>query len=265
MGDTSFYGAALSTQNTPTGFGDAFIGDQVQTGGGSEINQAFANIANGRLYVMITGNLEENFNKMSFFFDTRPGGWNEIDGNMLPQGVDGFCCGGFGTTDGALQRQDGLNFDAGFEADYFLTMSNGTETALDDPSAPGNPIQFWAVSAHYSDMTAGAAADRQSVAAGMQLAPQGLPNVLRDTAGGPLTDLPYLPDFLAGGFTVPDHVGEALPNLSQGELIDRNYALGDGGCLDDTGTGCLPTEVGFALINHPPTLAIASAIAGSII
>ena len=141
------YGPALSVQNTNTGFGDgSILEDAIQTqgifGGGSEINQFFANIENGRLNMLVTGNLEENFNKLSFFFDTRAGGHNTLDGSTLPTGVDGFCCGGLNTTGGALQRMDGLTFDAGFEADYFLTVTHGFETALDDPSSPGNPISF---------------------------------------------------------------------------------------------------------------------------
>ena len=52
----------------------------------------------------------------------------------LPTVVDGYCCAiGGGTnlpnpTDGALQRMNGLTFDAGFDADYFLAFTNGPET-----------------------------------------------------------------------------------------------------------------------------------------
>ena len=181
-------------KNTSTGFGDGFLGDQIANGEGSEIDRVFAHIANGRLYVMVTGNLQESFHKLSLFFDTRPGGHNQLDGSMLPTGVDGFCCGDFGPSFGALQNQNGLKFDTGFEADYFLAIKDGFEVALDDPNVPGNPIKFWAITSHYSDMTAGAAVDRQNVAAGMQLAPQGLPNVLRfDHLNNPKTfaDYPY--------------------------------------------------------------------------
>ncbi len=250
------YGSALSLQNTVTQFGDAFTGDSVITGGGSEINGFYANIADGRLNVLVTGNLEENFNKMSFFFDTVGGGVNQLDGTMLPGGIDGFCCGGLNTTDGALQRQSGLRFDAGIEADFFLTFSNGPENALDDPNTPGNSIGFWAVSAHYSDLRANAPAEMQNVAAGFQLAPKGLPNVLREDGTQSLADYPWVPDGIVP--TDPNRVGPALPNLGQGELIDRSYALGDGGCTDDSGAGCIATEIGFALDQSPtdPTNAL---------
>ena len=104
------YGAALSIQNTQTQFGDNSSPDLIATAsGGSEINQVFGVVANGRLYVTITGNLETNFNKLEVYVDSKAGGVNEIVGSSLPAAVDAFCCGGFGTTDGALQRQDGLD------------------------------------------------------------------------------------------------------------------------------------------------------------
>ena len=51
------YGPALSVQNTNTQFGNAINGDPINGGGGSEIDQVFATIADGRLYVLIAGNL----------------------------------------------------------------------------------------------------------------------------------------------------------------------------------------------------------------
>lgn len=60
------YGPALSIQNTNTQFGNGTNGDPINAGGGSEINQVFAKVdlATGRLYVLIAGNLETNFNKL---------------------------------------------------------------------------------------------------------------------------------------------------------------------------------------------------------
>ena len=40
---------------------------------GSEIDQVFAQVADGRLNVLITGNLESNFNKLNVFIDSNPG------------------------------------------------------------------------------------------------------------------------------------------------------------------------------------------------
>ncbi len=171
------YGPALSVQNTQTQFGDNDSGDLIDTqSGGSEIDQVFGVVAGGRLYVTVTGNLENNLNKLEIFFDvdSASGGVNEITGNALPAAVDAFCCGGFGTTDGALQRMDGLTFDDSFFADYYLTFSHGPrEVGLNS----GGTMTFWAMSAHFADLTEGTAG--RVVDVGMQLGPQGLPNVLR--------------------------------------------------------------------------------------
>ena len=39
--------------------------------------------------------------------------------------------------------------------------------------------------------------------------------------------------------------------MTQGGLIDRNYALSSGGCTDDTGAGCIARELEFALDVDP--------------
>ncbi|MEN1679157.1 MAG: hypothetical protein AAGJ46_06160 [Planctomycetota bacterium] len=300
-GDESFYGAALSIQDTRTGFGDNTDDDLILTSGGSEINQVFATVSGDRLYVMIAGNLEQNFNKMNVFIDSQSGGVTSIDGSTLPVGVDGFCCGQSDPTvpitDGALQRMDGLTFDTDFSADYFLAFSNGTENV--NGRGDGDPDEavqnFWAVSAHYAELGEGTTGD--VVAAGIQLAPQGLPQVLRnpmdynrdgvvnlpdytvwrDSLGqtgdslpadgngdGVVDDTDFTnwknnfgtdaslsgPEFLASGdFASSAQVaaGVTLPGLAQGQLIDSTYALGDGGCLDNEGNGCVAEELEFVL------------------
>jgi hypothetical protein len=168
------YGAALSSQNTNTQFGNAGNGDQVNGGGGSEIDQVYGTVQNGRLYVSVTGNLESNFNKLEVFVDSKAGGVNTINGANLPTGVDAYCCGGPGSGSGALQHLNGLQFDAGFNADYYLTFTNGSESVT---PPGGSSTNFWAISAHYADLTP--SATNPVVAAGYQLAPQGKPNVLR--------------------------------------------------------------------------------------
>ncbi len=260
------YGAALSTQNTRTHFGDATGGDRVQTrsntsgGGGSEIDQVFGTIANDRLYVTIAGNLENNFNKLNIYIDSIAGGVNEINGdiftpedNNVPPGVDPFCCGGFAPPngsnqdgEGAFSRGDGLTLDTGFEADYFLSFTHGQENV--------DGTNFWAMSAHYADMTQGV--DGDVVAAGMVLAPQGMPNVLRAQGDG-LGDTPAsirnADDGTQAGNVDTTSIGPALPGLSQGQVIDRNYAIStDGGCnADDSGAGCVAPELEFALNVDP--------------
>lgn len=300
VGDEAFYGPALSTQNTRTQFGDNTNPNPIVTqSGGSEINQVFARVDGGRLHVLITGVLETNFNKLEIFFDSVAGGVNSLDGANLPIGVDGFCC---GTTNpnnppagqGALQRMDGLTFDAGFNADRYLTITNGFEQVNEnDPDDARRG--FWAVSAHFADLTQGASG--AVVAAGVQFAGQGRPNVLRNPmdynrdrtvnaadytlwrdslnqagaglpadgngdglvnaidydnwAGNYGADAGYGgPEFLpSADFSSRPQVdaGLTLPGLGQGQLVDRAYALGAGGCVDDTGAGCVASELEFVL------------------
>jgi len=177
------YGAALSVQNTNTQFGNAINGDQINAGGGSEINQVFGRIADGRLYVTITGNLETNFNKLEVFIDSEAGGVNSINGAALPAGVDPFCCGGFPPPDGgntnnigALQRMEGLTFDTGFNADHYLTFAAGYETV--SPNTP-EALTFFAFTSHYADLTDGTSGRKGAL--GMQIAQRGLPQALRGT------------------------------------------------------------------------------------
>ncbi len=278
------YGSALSIQNTSTGFGDNSSADPVATAnGGSELNQVFATVGNDgtedRLYVTITGNLETNFNKLEIFIDSEAGvGQNEIVGSSLPTDVDGFCCGFDGvnaTTDGALQRQDFLLFDTGFEADYYLTFSNGSEEI--------NGTNFWAGSAHYAELNNGPTG--RNVRAGVIFAPQGISEILRAPNTADLdqdfdVDVPdalegqRLGNDLTGDWTAqfdtdrteandffvpfdggPDSATElplagVLPNTTPGQVFDQNYALGDGGCTADTtdgGAGCVARELQFLL------------------
>ncbi|MBU0640990.1 MAG: hypothetical protein KKB50_19175 [Planctomycetes bacterium] len=106
-------------QDTQTGFGDAIQG-LVDFAYGSELDGASARIANGRLYLCLAGNLESNFNKAEFFFDTRAGGQNKLLGAENPD-VDY----------GALQRMgddgtgNGLTFDTGFEPDFWVSVTGG--------------------------------------------------------------------------------------------------------------------------------------------
>lgn len=297
------YGAALSTQNTNTQFGNATSGDSLNAGGGSEIDQVFARVSGGRLNVLIAGNLETNFNKLEVFIDSEAGGVNTIDGSALPGGVDPFCCGGFpppnGTNDannGALQRLTGLTFDQDFTADHYLSFTHGFENAL----APNN-LTFYAASAHYAKLTSGTAGAARAL--GMQLAPHGLPNVLRGTTrdfntdgrvdgadflawqqnaesnigvtrnqgdadGNGIVDSadlaawsesygfnaatsPFDANYFAPQNAAVDNsdalVSRALPGLSQGDLIDKTYALGPGGATDNAGTGAVTRELEFVL------------------
>jgi hypothetical protein len=67
-----------ATQNSPTQFGNNPGGSQGSPGG-SELNQIFANYTAGnKLQIGITGNLEQNNNKLYVLFDGQAGGENVL-------------------------------------------------------------------------------------------------------------------------------------------------------------------------------------------
>src|SRR4051794_23346393 len=74
------YGAPLGTQTNNTGFGDSTSGDGT-SGGGSELDGIYSVVSGGNLNILITGNLETNFNHLNLFIaDGRPG-QNTINAN----------------------------------------------------------------------------------------------------------------------------------------------------------------------------------------
>jgi len=111
------YGAALAVQTVQTGFGDANPPGSL---GGSELDAAYAIVEGGRLYFMLTGNHEPNFNKLDIFIDSKGGGEGTLSGT--PQ-YDFFT----GST-WISQNLAGLTFDAGFAADYHLFSRWGSGT-----------------------------------------------------------------------------------------------------------------------------------------
>ncbi|MDX2118408.1 MAG: hypothetical protein SFY96_09525 [Planctomycetota bacterium] len=116
-GGTNTYGIAIDINNSNTG-GVAAIcppaaGD-VDIAGGSEIDGLFANISGGKLNLLVTGNLQTNFNKFSLLIDCQPGGQNVMRSDNPD--ID------FGTLNNGL---GGLTFDAGFEADYWVSYQGG--------------------------------------------------------------------------------------------------------------------------------------------
>lgn len=106
------YGAALAVQTVETQFGDA------NPAGGSELDAGYARVEGSMLYIMLTGNLEANFNKLNVFIDSVAGGQNTL------QNADGSG-GNNPTNDGWAGKYAGFTFDTGFEADYMIILSNG--------------------------------------------------------------------------------------------------------------------------------------------
>jgi len=103
------YGPAIVVQATQTGFGDASPPGAL---GGSELDAAYAKISGGRLYLLLTGNHEPNFNKLDIFIDSKPGGENTLSGTPQYDFFNGSTW--------ISQNAVGLTFDAGFAADYHL-------------------------------------------------------------------------------------------------------------------------------------------------
>ena len=102
------YGPALSVQTVQTQFGDNF----------SEMNAAYGYIQGGNLHLAITGNLENNFNKLNIFIDSVAGGENVITSDINNGGNNPI-------NDNWANAHSGLTFDNGFAADYLLINRNG--------------------------------------------------------------------------------------------------------------------------------------------
>ena len=122
------YPAALAVQTNSTGFGDSNTGSPTQANG-DELDNLHAQIAGSDLYLFIGGNLQTNFNKLELFFDTKAGGQNVLRGDNPNVDSNG------------LNRMAGLKFDAGFESDYYLMVTAGTNqlyvNVAETPTAGG--------------------------------------------------------------------------------------------------------------------------------
>lgn len=103
------YGAPVAVQTVQTQFGDANPPGSL---GGSELDAAYARIDNGRLYIMLTGNHEPNFNKLDVFFDSQAGGENTLSGTPQYDFFNG--------SSWISQNMAGMTFDSAFSADYHL-------------------------------------------------------------------------------------------------------------------------------------------------
>jgi hypothetical protein len=124
-GATTEYPAALWINgDNPTSFGDN-QDPTIDCANGSEMDGIFATIEDDAfgdptLYIIFTGNLETNFNKLDVFIDTIPG----VGQNRLPDTNPDIDY-------GALLRMgdegtgNGLTFDYGFTANMYFTCTVG--------------------------------------------------------------------------------------------------------------------------------------------
>jgi len=107
-------------QDTQTQFGDSDLGMPGQANG-SELDNGSFYVGDGGLFLHLGGNLESNFNKLDIFFDTGDGGQNRLRGDNTDVDFDGLNRMG---DDGS---GNGLTFDDGFTANYFLTVTGGND------------------------------------------------------------------------------------------------------------------------------------------
>jgi hypothetical protein len=114
----SGYGKPLAVQNVGTGFGDSNLG-VINFANGSELNAAHAFVGQDYLHLFLAGNLESNFNKLEVFIDYRKGGQNRLRGDNPDVDFNGL------NRMGDDGTGIGLTFDAGFEADFYITFTCG--------------------------------------------------------------------------------------------------------------------------------------------
>ncbi len=124
VGDS--YGAAKAVQQVQTGFGDNL----------SELNAGYAVASNGMLKLMLTGQVESNFNKLNIFIDSVAGGQNTIGPDTNNGGVnpgsnnDGIFANYSGVGVGGAGNGPGFTFDTGFNADYVFIARNGFDGSI---------------------------------------------------------------------------------------------------------------------------------------
>ncbi|MEM1165974.1 MAG: hypothetical protein AAGI30_06750 [Planctomycetota bacterium] len=147
------YSAALWEQQGPTGFGNS-NNPARGVSSGSELNAIYAFVSdNGTagdttddvLHVLLTGNLESNFNQLAVFFD--------VDELLQPNGPGGVDVDTVGQQQLLNFNPDidfnnfnnnltGLTFDFEFGADYAITINNGNvdtqSTEFDDDPMNGD-------------------------------------------------------------------------------------------------------------------------------
>ena len=107
------YGAAIALQTCRTGFGDSNNGSPIFSANGSELDGMYAVVSGDKLYFIITGNQESNFNKLVVLFDTIAGGQNTMAADNIDVDYNG------------LNNLAGMTFDTGFAPDYWMGYGCG--------------------------------------------------------------------------------------------------------------------------------------------
>ncbi|MFG0330766.1 MAG: hypothetical protein ACF8PN_12825 [Phycisphaerales bacterium] len=116
----AIYDTEAAVQDTQTQFGDNSDPDP-GFANGSELDGVYSFTQDGVLYMVLSGNLESNFNKLEIFIDSVPGGQNRLRGDNPDVDFNGL------NRMGDDGNGNGLTFDAGFEADYWISMTGGPD------------------------------------------------------------------------------------------------------------------------------------------
>jgi hypothetical protein len=120
------YGSAVAVQGIATSFGD-HLGSSPGICDGSELDVAYGVVvgdaATGHLHLVLSGNLQTNFNKINVFVDARAGaGQNSLRNNNPDVDFNRLNTAMGASADGS---QPGLTFDAGFDADALVMVTVG--------------------------------------------------------------------------------------------------------------------------------------------
>lgn len=94
------YGSALKVQTVRTEFGDNL----------SELDAAYAGVQDGKLFVMLTGNIQDNFNKIHILIDSS----DAVTSNVLNAAGNDFS-----------DVMDGMTLDTGFTPDFHVIARRG--------------------------------------------------------------------------------------------------------------------------------------------
>lgn len=111
---------AHAAQSVQTDFGNNDLG-LLDHADGSELDGGYALVQNGALWLLLTGNLESNFNKLEVFIDCLPGGQNRLRGDNPDLDFNGLNRMG---DDGS---GNGLRFDTGFDPDFWIGLAGGDD------------------------------------------------------------------------------------------------------------------------------------------
>ncbi len=118
------YGCPVAIQQLSTSYGKN-TSTNIMAATGSELDAAYGVIMNNNLFLLLTGNIQANGNRVHIFFMTGPGGQNTLT-NVNPNNVDTFSgqsvLNWMGPTNSPTPGA-GLTFDPGFAPNYWMDVS----------------------------------------------------------------------------------------------------------------------------------------------